>query len=230
VENYLLDPGVLLPVFRAAFGCGDDDIIKALNEILPALALFQASQHAMARARRTWSSTDPASVLPSEIRSRPEWKDNGIISPDYEAFRAGLEKNGQAWIEQIRTVQCDVVGDFDAKFNVWKGCQWEDSFWRNDWAGKEILHWLRIVMTHRFGWTVDAESGRREALNWTMSRGKRETQDRKIEAALRPRMIDQFLTALPTLSKEIRDEFDAMKTAIKSWSVNPAQEASEITN
>lgn len=217
VENYLLEPEVLFPVFRDAFACADDDIIQALNEILPALALFQASQYAIACARRTWSSADPTFALLSTLRSRPEWKNNGVASPDCEKFRTGLETNGEAWKERIGAIHCDVVDDFDAKFNFWKACQWQDDFWRNDWAGKEILHWLRIVMTGRFGWIVDAESGRREPLNWQMSRQKREAQDRPIEAALRPRMIDQFLTALPTLAEEIRGEFDEMKTAIKSF-------------
>ena len=74
-------------------------------------------------------------------------------------------------------------------------------------------------MTSRFGWPVDPESGKRETLKWTISRDKREAQDRPIEAALRPRIIDQFLAALPTLEKEIRDEFDGMKTVIKSYQI-----------
>lgn len=218
IENYLLESDVLLPVFRTAFGCGGDDIIRALNEILPALALFQASQYAMARARRTWSSTDPKSALLSGLRSRPEWRDKGIVPPDGDAFRAGLEKNRDAWRKQIQAIQCDVVADFDAKLSAWKTCQWQDDFWRRDWAGKEILHWLRIAMTNGFGWP-DAECGARRTLDWTMSREKREAQDRPIEAALRPRMIDQFLSVLPTLAAEIREEFAQMKTVIMAHRV-----------
>ncbi len=33
IENYLLEPDVLLPVFRDAFGCDDRDIIDAADEI-----------------------------------------------------------------------------------------------------------------------------------------------------------------------------------------------------
>jgi len=221
VENYLLEPDVLLPVFREAFACGDDDIISALDDILPSLALFQASQYAMSRARRLWLSTDPAVALFSGLSSRPQWNDStrGIVPPDDGAFRAGLEQNGNAWREQMNTIQCDVVGDFDAKFKLWKGCRWEDHFWRTDWAGKEILHWLRIAMTCRFGWPIDAESAKRQTLNWTMGRDKREAQDRPIEAALRPRMIDQFLAKIPTLPKEIRDEFDGIKAIMKSHQI-----------
>jgi hypothetical protein len=211
---------VLFPVFRTAFGCSDNDIIQALNEILPALAVFQASQYAIARARRLWQSSSPSDALPG-LSSRPEWKDNAhtITPPDPETFRVGLGKNAEAWLKKAQAIKCDIVGDFDDKFKAWKGCQWQDDFWRIDWAGKEILHWLRIAMTNRFGWPIDPESGQREVLNWTMNCEKREAQDRPIEAALRPRMIDQFLTALPTLAKEIRDEFDGIKTAIKSHPV-----------
>lgn len=217
IENYLLESDVLLPVFRTAFGCSDDDIIGALNEILPALALFQASQYARSLARHIWLSVDPTSALLSGLHSRPEWKDSKIVLPEYDAFRAGLEKNRESWTTKMHAIQCDVIGDFDAKYNLWKGCQWQDDFWRSDWAGKEVLHWLRMAMTNRFGWPVDPESGGREVLNWTMGHEKREAQDRPIEAALRPRMIDQFLAALPALAKDIRDEFDVMKTAIKSY-------------
>lgn len=218
IENYLLEPDVLLPVFRIAFSCSDDDIIKALNEILPALALFQASQYAMARARRTWLLADPTPALLSGLRSRPEWKDNGIVLPDHDRFRAGLEKNRDAWRKQLQAIQCDVVADFDAKFGLWKSCRWQDDFWRRDWAGKEVLHWLRIAMSSRFGWP-NAESGAREVLDWTMNREKREAQDRPIEAALRPRMVDQFLSALPTLATEIGEELAGMKTIMKAYRV-----------
>lgn len=216
IENYLLEPAVLLPVFRAAFGCTDDQIIKALNEILPALALFQASQYAMYRTRRRWLLADPASALLSGLRSRPEWKDKAIVLPGQEAFRAGLEKTCEAWRKQAQGIQCDAVADFDAKFDLWKDCQWHDDFCRCDWAGKEILHWLRVVMTSRFGWP-NAETGEREALDWTMNREKREAQDRPIEAALRPRLVDHFLAVLPSLAAEIREEFDNVKTAIKAY-------------
>jgi hypothetical protein len=216
IENYLLEPAVLLPVFRTAFSCSDDDIIEALNEILPALALFQASQYAVARARRTWLLTDPTTVLLSSLRSRPEWKDKGIVQPDHDAFRDGLEKNCGKWTKKVQEIQCDAVADFDAKFDLWKGCQWRDDFCRSDWAGKEILHWLRVAMTSRFGWP-NAESGQREALDWTMNREKREAQDRPIETALRPRLVDQFLSALPTLAADIQEEFEKMKAAIKDY-------------
>jgi hypothetical protein len=218
IENYLLESDVLLPVFCTAFGCGEQDIIRALNEILPALALFQASQYAMARARRTWRSADPTPALLSGLRSRPEWRDKGIVQPDHGAFRTGLEKNRDAWTKQVQAIQCDVLADFDVKFSDWRTCQWQDDFWRHDWAGKEILHWLRIAMTNRFGW-LSAQSGARKTLDWTMSRDKREAQDRPIEAALRPRMVDQFLSVLPTLAADIREEFAQMKAVITAHRV-----------
>ncbi len=216
IENYLLEPDVVLPVFRAAFGCTDDDIINALNEILPALALFQASQYVINRARRTWLLADPTSALLSQLRSRPEWKDKTIVVPNHETFRGGLELNCAAWRKQAQAIQCDAVADFDRKFDLWKDCHWHDDFWRSDWAGKEILHWLRVIMTSRFGWP-NAESGNREALDWTMNREKRAAQDRPIEAALRPRLVDQFLSVLPSLAAEIREEFEKIKTAIKGY-------------
>lgn len=221
IENYLLEPDVVIPVFRIAFECTEDDIIKTFDEILPALALFQASQYALGRARRLWVPTDPSNTLFSGIRPRPEWTDStrAIVAPDHDTFRAGLEKNSQAWIKKTQAIQCDVMGGFDTKYKLWKSCQWKDDFWRVDWAGKEVLQWLRIAMTSRFGWPVDPESGKREPLKWSMNREKRDAQDRPIEAALRPRLIDQLLGALPTLAEAIRDEFDGMKTVIKSYQI-----------
>jgi hypothetical protein len=216
-----LEPDVLLPVFCEAFGCGDEDIISAIDEILPSLALFQAGQYAMSRARRLWLLTDPAGALLSGLSLRPQWNDRERrpVPPDESAFRTGLDRNSKTWKEHMNAIECDVVGDFDAKFKLWKSCQWRDNFWRIDWAGKEILHWLRIAMTSRFGWPVDAESAKRETLSWALSRDKREAQDRPIEAALRPRMINQFVAKLSTLPKGIRDEFGRIKTAIKSHQI-----------
>jgi len=71
-------------------------------------------------------------------------------------------------------------------------------------------------MTSSFGWP-NAESGVREVLDWTMNREKREAQDRPIEAALRPRLVDQFLSVLPSLAAEIREELEKIKTAIKAY-------------
>jgi hypothetical protein len=219
IENYLLEPTVLLPVFRAAFGCPEDAIIAAVNEILPALALFQASQYAMARARRLWQATDPAGVLLAGPSSRPQWNDSTrqIVRPDHVAFRAGLEKNDEAWRTRLHALQCDVLNEFDTKFELWKSCRWQDGFWRIDWAGKEVLSWLRIAMTSRFGWPVDPEASKRATLSWSVGREKRGAQDRPIEAALRPRLVDQFLAELPALTKEVRDEFNEIKVAIKSY-------------
>ena len=104
-----------------------------------------------------------------------------------------------------------MLGDPRSGSNVWEALDRE--------IGKPGENRGQIV-AHR--WIVDAGSGKRENLNWMMSREKREAQDRPIEAALRPRMIDQFLTVLPTLVAEIRDEFETMKTAIKSWRSSPA--------
>lgn len=218
IENYLLEADVLFPVFREAFGCADDDIIIAVDEILPALALFQASQYAMSRARRLWLPADPAGALFSGLSSRPRWSDSThrILPPEEGAFRTGLEQKNKAWVEQTGAIRYDPVGDFDAKFQLWKNCRWQDDFWRIDWAGKEILHWLRIAMTSKFGWPVNGDPGNRQTVSWEVSREKREAQDRPIEAALRPRMIDQFLAELTTLPREIRDEFDGIKTVLKS--------------
>lgn len=218
IENYLLDPDVVVPVFRTAFGCSEDDIIRTVNEILPALAVFQASQYALGRARRSWEATDPATSLFSGISPRPQWSDDKtvIVAPDHDAVRGGLEKNSQSWVKKTHAIQCDVVAEFDAKYQLWKNCQWKDDAWRTDWAGKEVLQWLRIAMTSRFGWLVDPDSDKREILKWTINREKRDAQDRPIEAALRPRMIDRLLEVLPKLPKDVQDEFGAIKTALKA--------------
>lgn len=219
IENYLLEPAVLLPVFCEAFACSEDNVIKALNDILPALALFQACQHARACARHTWSDSDPSALLLSGLFLKPKWKDSSrtIAAPDHETFRAGLEKNHHTWMERMQAVQCDVVAEFDERYKLWANCQWSDDFWRTDWAGKETLQWLRIALTSRFGWP-NPQSGDRESLQWDMSRDKIASQDRQVEAALRPRLIDRFLEALPaTLPQGIRDEFNAIKAAIDSF-------------
>lgn len=221
IENYLLEPDVLLPVFREAFRCTDDDIVLAVNEILPSLALYQAAQHVRYRAQRQWLSTDPVGALLSGLRASPTWDDNGhtIVPPDEAAFRTGLDQNSRSWIEQMRAVRSDVVQDFDTQLALWRNCQWHDASWRTDWAGKEILHWLRIALTSRFGWPTDGDPDERQPLNWTLNRTRREAQDRAVESALRPRMIGQFLAQLPSLPKEIRDEFDEMKGALQSHQV-----------
>ena len=219
VENYLLEQEVLSPVLCTAFGCSEQDILEALAEILPSLALFQAAQYAAGRARRAWSATDPAPLLLSGLHSRPEWDDQSrrILPPDDSAFRTAFEERLVHWIELPRPDVTDLRSDFQSKYDEWKAVGCENTVWRWDWAGKEVLQWLRIALTSRFGWLIDRDSGKRETIKWQMNRQQREAQDRPIEAALRPRLIDRFLRCLPTLSNEIRNEFDEIRTKLETW-------------
>lgn len=60
IENYFLELEVLLPVMAEWFACPEDHVRDILADLLPSLAVFQATEYALYRARRQWTEGDPA--------------------------------------------------------------------------------------------------------------------------------------------------------------------------
>lgn len=218
IENYFLEPNVMLPVMADAFSCTGEDVQNVLSEIIPALSVYQATQYALYRLRRSWGKSDPSPILPSNVEPRPIWNDGTCKAcpPNRASVRADLQANVKKWQDyfvskgdkQEGLQGKELIGDFDAKCDEWENVNWENPTWRIDWSGKEILEWLRIGLTSRYGWR-DPNSGQRTKMKWEgLSRPRREGQDRQVEAALRPMLVRQFLTHLTELTDgELHNEW-----------------------
>jgi hypothetical protein len=228
IENYLLEPEVMLPVMVDAFGCTRQDVQNGLSEIIPTLVVYQATQYVLYRTRRSWNKSDPSRILPSNVAYRPTWNDDtcSASAPNRDAVRVSLPVNVEKWrgyfVSQGDSQEViqgrDLMSDFDAKCQEWQNVNWDDPAWRIDWSGKEILHWLRIWLTAQYGW-YNPDSGGRDKLKWgALNRTQREARDREIEAALRPMLVAQFVKHLTELSEgEIYNEWLEIEKTLRDW-------------
>lgn len=228
IENYLVEPAVLLPVMSQAFACPLSDVQAAVSEILSVLTVFQAAQYALYQARRSWSGSDPTPIVSNNLPSRPSWdRTSGMLDPpDRDAVRERLKQNIDVWRQKLvhdsefkEPFKGDeVLANFDAKCEEWQNIGWEDSRWRVEWAGKEMLQWLRRLLSSRYGW-YDRISGERADPHWVaLNRSQRDALDRKIERTLSKDLEDSFLRHLASPEAgDLRGEWADIEVTVRGW-------------
>lgn len=224
IENYLLEPACLLPVLTDVFGCSTAEVDAAMDEVIPSLVPFQVLQAVQYRARARWEDTDPAKSLPNNLSSKPRWAAaDSLAAPDLPALRDGLDQNAkrlqEATGERVRATQ--VLSDFDAMYETWKAVTRSDPAWRIDWAGKEVLSHLLMLLAARFGLPGRDGAGGRERLDFkSLSRPQKDALYRtRLEAPLHPELDRSFLRMLQGLptSHAIAEEFAALDNVIVGY-------------
>jgi len=84
---------------------------------------------------------------------------------------------------------------FESAYERWRDMRLESDRWRADWAGKEVLKYLRMLLAARFGW-LDG-SGVRAPVGWgALRRVEQDDRDRAIERALAPELVDVLISRL----------------------------------
>jgi hypothetical protein len=217
VENYFLDEQILIPTLAAAFGCKEDDVRAALDEVLRALVPYQAVELAAYRARRRWMKLDPAPVLPNlgEVRRKPSWSDRDGVPrvPEANAIADKLEENAKTVEDRFRAEFAQsVVKEFREAIAEWTDLALAP--WREDWCGKEILSWIRVTLSARFGFA----NGKK--YHWDdLSRPAWEKQDREIERALHRDFVGALLASLTdkTASENVQQEFERIRGDLRLW-------------
>ncbi len=227
IESYLIEPSILLPVMADGFETSEENVRQALSEVLPALAVFQSVQYALYRVRRAWNKTDPSPVLPQQAPFHPIWNDaeRRAAAPPFEAVREELKTNLNRWRQRFVSKDAppqelqgkDFIQDLETKYAHWRGVSLENPAWRIDWSCKEVMQWLRIALTARYGWR-NPQTGCRELLSWEhLNRFKRDAQDRPIEATLKPLLVAKFVSFLSqTQGSDIHSEWEEIETALRT--------------
>ena len=200
IENYLLEPDVVAPCFAMAFKCTEANVKDTLAEILPALSVNQAFQHTFFQARQVWETSDPSPLLPNSLVLAPTWDDSVLraSSPGFQEALQVFRQNLKRWSGRLPSaIAFDSFADQAcARYEQWKNPSLLDQFWLHDWAGKDVLQWLRIALTARFGWRNRA-TGERARVSWAnLNRARRDERDRPIEADLKPFLVRAFLEFL----------------------------------
>ena len=139
IENYFLETEVFLPSMAFAFNCSETDVKSAVEDVLPALAEFQAAQYALYRAHRGWKGTMPASALRRDLslHIHPAWNDTTLrpSGPSGEKAATTLAQNVLRWQQMFLEVgdpfKCPLgealVPDFHAKHAEWDGMKYGPS-------------------------------------------------------------------------------------------------------
>jgi hypothetical protein len=238
IENYLLDDAVLLPVLTQWFNCPERDIVDVVNRVVQTLAVFQAAEHALYRVRRKWGQSDPTSMLRNGLQHKPHWDEveKGPVPPNVTGVRDRLAENIGQWREK-RVIPGDgnleepfrgdlLLQEFDQKYEQWRTEAHDTPVWRIDWAGKEVLQYLRLCLTARYGWP-NAATGTRDFLCWDgLNKPRRSAeyrqctaQDRDVEFAMQKDLVDAFTTHLAATSHgDLHDEWSEMESSLRGWS------------
>ena len=215
IENYLLKPDIVAPCLASVFKCTSEDVKEIIEGILPCLVVYQTFQHAFYHTRQIWEATDSSPILPNGFSLSPIWDDQALhaaspiltwlIRNSRGAFPFGVTRlESPAEIDSVLT-------ELKSRHLEWERPSLNNRFWLYDWSGKDILKWLRIALTARFGWR-DRDTGTRTKLAWAgLNRARRDEQDRPIETELKPLLVHSFLDHLSGLkSGELYDEWHGL--------------------
>lgn len=230
IENYFIEPLVVCPVFARAFATSEDIVSATLQDVIAKTATDQALQFTLAGFRDRFPKGERDVGGVSRADGRPKWSEGGIQAPErntVERLLGGVVSNALEKLEtQGRPNRKHFIRMFGDKCDEWTDAQLDDSKWRVDWAGKEILQWVRISLSAKCGWPDS--NGDRVAVDWaSISRNARDEKDREIEKALQPRLVKRFLQLLMSPETELAgviDEWREIASCIEHATSHAASE------
>lgn len=223
IENYFTDDTVLPPVFADAFQCSQDDVRAAVRSALSHLPVTQALEYALFRARKSWLSTDANRALRVEC---VQWDAGGKTALTAAAVRdklkGRLEKwqrslhDGKTWEDPMAGDQ--LLADFDTKCREWTGLAYEDLTWRRDWAGKEVVKYVRMELAKaKAGWWSHPTS-KSTAVDWKglPDDKTRDAHDRTLERIIQPSLVKAAINRVAVdTAFDLRGELDKLAILIR---------------
>lgn len=206
IENYFLEPAVLFAVLAHAFHTRESEVEKRFHHLISILAVDQAAQHALYQMRHPWTDVGLPGRLPPGIPrkgARPRWDaaTRSVVAPsqdDVEQHLSRAIESGEKALDRARAADdpSKAIGLFRDTCTRWARLTPDDAEWRTDWAGKELLAYLRLWLAAEYGWPA-SPSGDRAPVQWdSLEREERARLHRDIEWALQPRFVRELLTLL----------------------------------
>ena len=222
IENYLIEPVVACPVLAGVFRVEQSVVRELLQEIITHTAVDQALQHTLAEFMDAFPKGEKEVANVPRKEGRPGFADGHLRCPDTDKVGTLL---GNVLEEAVKKLDLDKRPDcqafkdrFFAKCEEWKDMDIGDMRWRTDWAGKEVLSWLRICLSGRHGWP--GEDGAISPILWdALSREEAGETDRAIEKTIQPRLVKELLRRIsesdPSI-QEVTDEWEAIAHNIQA--------------
>ncbi len=197
-ENYFLDPKLLVPTAAKHFECSEADVEAALGLAVRQLLAHQASAYVRAAARAKCGTVEPAWDLGP---TRPQFTVNGPQPPDPAKIRDGIRQACAAWSTEVGKALCkpgccdELTSLYDQRLAAWQNLTPASPEVLADWAGKEVLQFVRQYLASKFAAPAVYPQPPTERLvgptRWhTLNREKRDEQDRAIERAMQKPLVD----------------------------------------
>ncbi|MBI2899320.1 MAG: hypothetical protein HYY17_04000 [Planctomycetes bacterium] len=234
IENYLVEPAVVLPALSVAFGVSEEDVRLRLGHVVESLRIDQAAQYALnvCWARLPHSHARRFIVGLPKRTARPQWDSTrktiipALLTVVTDALRRAITDTATRLSVDVRALDIEeVLKSFQGKCNEWAGTTTDDTAWRVDWAGKDVLGALCRSLTGEFGWPPISSRGAPIAIDWSLLADQKKDAelDRDIATVLQPRLIDSFLNYLGTSDgSPIRQEWDSLAIDIVEASKSEA--------
>lgn len=224
IENYLIEPDVLVPVLEKVFGSSEATIDSRLGSVLENMHVEQA-----ALATRA----DFAAMLPDKYEgkfgvglppaARPSWDSEQarLTFPDTELVECELKKALDEAAYQstdegkkVNVQQC--MDTFERYRADWRDMKAEAETWRVQWAGKEVLTNIVKWLAGEFGWP-SGPGENRKPVEWDkLNRAGAGAQERLIMQYLQPQLVTSLIEFLEDAENEhaIRQEWRQLRTII----------------
>ena len=206
IENYLIEPEILIPVFAKQFDLSDATVEDRLRQVVSSFGVDQAAQQAIHRFRYLLSGKHPNNYIVGLPRKTHRPSLNGsnsnIAVPDYDAIRDALRGEFEKKKIQMMTDQQgldkginDILDQFGKAAADWRNESLPGHAWRQDWAGKDLLMLLLRWLAAEKGWPDSTKS--RAPIDWnSFNREVAETKEREILAEVQPHLVAALLDYL----------------------------------
>jgi len=218
IENYLLEPRVVLSTMAAAFQVGESAVEERLGRILHGSVVDEAAQLALSQCRSGLPDRQTAVGGLNRKDARPVWDDSikRFVAPDASSVAQALTEvmnhAHQRFQGEDRLPRTDELLElFHTKCKEWEFMAVASPVWKIEWAGKEVLQRLRRALSGEFGWPVRPGSAVREPVRWNELAGQNldGEKDREIERFLQKHLVKAFLDFLNAEEDtEARREWD----------------------
>jgi hypothetical protein len=203
IENYLIEPAVLLPTFSEVFGTTEAVVSQRLQHLLVKTACDQSLQITLSEYRSAFPNGEKEVGGVSRQDGRPRWSECGLVVPEMgtveSLLRGVLSESGKRLAPDKHPKIEEFIKRFGQRHEQWSTMKVDAEEWRIDWAGKELLLWLRVQMAAEFGWPDKKDPTVRTLVKWeSLSRDEFGEWDRRIERTLQERLVKRFLKLLRT--------------------------------
>jgi len=234
IENYLIEPAVMLPVLSAVFQQHENTVFDRLAEVVDCSRVDHVAQCLIARLRAQLPSPVASKYILGLPRdsARPKWNASKrkIESPPKETVLSVLQKKVEDVIDRFRNeagaVCADSVReDFDRCYEDSRKGSVQSEKWRVDWAGKDILIRLLRWLAGEFGWPSSG-GNQLERIQWEkLKSSDAAAREREMLEVLQPRLVQSFLVFLDGQDpkNEIRSEWSRLRDTIASAIEQPGR-------